>query len=177
MKNVYMVCVMGVLAALSIVLVMFNTMIFTAVPFLKYDLADIPVLITGLILGPVYGLAVLAVASFVQAFFLGGDGWVGLVMHFCASGVLVLASSLIYRKWRSIPSLITGLITGTICMTVLMIPLNYIFTVNFFGIPVETLNKLLIWVILFNLVKASLNSVISGTVFKILDKALPNNFI
>ena len=54
-------------------------------------------------------------------------------------------------------------------MTILMIPMNYIFTVNIYGIPKATMDTLIwIGVIPFNLLKAALNSVIAGVVFRLL---------
>ena len=82
---------MGMLAAIAVVLVMLiHFPIIPAVSFIEYDMADVPVLIGTLLYGPIPGLLILLVASLVQAFILGINGWVGFVMHFVASGAMVL---------------------------------------------------------------------------------------
>ena len=94
------------------------------------------------------------------------SGIIGFLMHFIASSVLVLIPSVIYRKKKTIPSLIIGLALGTLAMTVVMIPLNLLFTGIFLGAGVETVGKMLIPAIIpFNLLKASINSVIAFAVF------------
>ncbi len=160
---------MGMLAAISIVLILLlRVPIFPSAPFLEYDMADVPVLLAAFVLGPIPGLIVLFVASLIQAFLLGGNGIIGLIMHFFASGALVVAASLIYRRFgQTTVSLIIGLIVGSLCMTALMIPLNLIFTPLLFGVGREVVMGLLLPILIpFNLIKAGLNSVIFFLIFK-----------
>lgn len=168
---------MAMLAAISIVLVLLIRIpLFPAAPFLEYDMADVPVLLAAFMLSPVAGLLVLFVVSAIQAFLLGGNGIIGLVMHFFASGVMVVAASLIY-KWgkKSLWSLVAGLILGGLLRTGLMIPFNLVFIPMLFGAPVEMVRGLIVPVLIpFNLIVAGLNSVIFFILFKslryILDK-------
>ncbi len=165
--NLYRMTVCGMMAALSVVLVILvHFPIIPAAPYLEYDAADIPVLITAFAVGPISGMAVLFVVSLVQAFLLGGNGIIGFVMHFAASGFLVLISSLIYRRKKNLSSLIIGLALGSLVMTAAMIPLNIIFTPILFSTPVEAVVKLVIPVLIpFNLIKSVANSVISFAVY------------
>ena len=139
-----------------------------------YDMADVPVLIGAMMFGPLAGIAILVVVSTIQAFLLSPDGWVGLVMHVLASGALVLVSSLFYRRFKTVWSLIVGLVLGSLCMTALMVPLNYIFTVNFYGTPKEALDAL-VWpgIIPFNAIKSFGNSAITLLVYLPVRKFLP----
>ena len=119
---------MAMLAAISIILVIPSIPLFPAAPFLEYDAADVPVLLGAFTLGPAAGLLILLVASTIQAFLLGGNGWIGLLMHFIASGALIIISSLIYNRGKcTLKALILGLIAGAVTMTLVMIPLNFIF--------------------------------------------------
>lgn len=122
--------IMAMLSAISIVLVLLIRIpLIPAAPFLEYDMADVPVLLAAFMISPSAGLLVLFVVSTIQAFLLGGNGVIGLIMHFFASGALVLASSLIYKASnQKRGSLIVGLVAGSLLMTLLMIPLNFIFT-------------------------------------------------
>jgi len=159
---------MGVLAAVSIVLVLLIRIpIFPSAPYLEYDMADIPILLGAFLLGPAAGLEILFVASAIQAFFLGGNGIIGLIMHFCASGALILVAALVYQRGKNTKSMIAGLVLGSLAMTLCMIPLNLIFTVHFFGVPYDVVVAGLIPITIpFNLIKAGLNSILFFLIYK-----------
>ncbi len=158
--------------ALSVVLIMLVQIpLFAAAPWMKYDMADVPVIIASLYLGPVSGLLILAAVSLIQAMYFGGDGIVGFLMHFLASGSLVFLTAFIYRKKQSLGGLICGLFLGAVAMVAMMIPMNFIFTVHFFGVPQEMVKEMMIPVIIpFNAIKAGLNAVISFAVYQTLIK-------
>lgn len=166
-KNILKMVQMAMLIAISLVLMMLIRFpIFPAAAFLQYDMADVPVLIGTMLFGPLSGLLILVIEAFLQAFLLAGDGWVGFLMHVIAQGVFVLIAGLFYRKWNNIRGMAAGLILGSLCATLMMIPLNYIFTVHFYGVPLEALNDLMLpAVIPFNLIKMGGNSLITAVVF------------
>lgn len=118
---------MAMLAAVSVALVMLLR-IPMFLPFLEYDMADIPVLLGAFTMGPAAGLIILLMVSVIQAFLLGGNGWIGLLMHFVATGALLLVASSVYRAGKQHTwSLILGLAAGALTMTAVMIPMNFIF--------------------------------------------------
>jgi len=122
---------------------------------------------------PLPGLAILFVVSFIQAFFLGGNGWVGFVMHMLASGVMVLLASLLYRRKPSLPWLAAGLGCGAAARTLMMIPMNLIFTVHFFGVPHDVVVSLLLpGIIPMNLIISVVNCLLAGLLFKALRPVL-----
>lgn len=168
-EKVLRLCIMAMLTAVSVVLV--TTIHMPLIPsagFLEYDPADIPVLIGGMMLGPIHGIIILLVASAIQAMTVSSaNGIIGFLMHFIASSALVLVVSLIYRKRKTVLSLIIGLIAGSIAMTAVMIPLNIIFIPLLFpAVTTETVIGMLIPAIIpFNLLKAGINSVITFAVF------------
>ena len=166
--NVIRMAQMGMLAALALVLVTVTQFpIIPAAPFLKYDMADVPILLGTLFFGTIPGLAILLVVSLVQAFLLGGDGWIGLVMHFVASGALVVLVGQFTRWHNKFHETIVGMALGTLAMTALMIPLNLVLTSYFQGVPMQAVVEMIIPVIIpFNLIKASANCVITGVVYK-----------
>lgn len=166
---------MAVLVAISLVLIaLLRVPLIPAAAFLVYDMADVPVLIGSMMFGPAAGMLILVVVSTLQMLLFSTDGWVGLVMHLIASGALVMVSSLFYRHFKTVWSLIVGLMLGSLCMTALMVPLNYIFTVNFFGVPKEALDAL-VWpgVIPFNAIKSFGNSAITLLVYLPVKRFLP----
>lgn len=168
---------MSMLAAVAVVLVMLiHFPIIPTVSFIEYDMADVPVLIGALLYGPIPGLCILLIVSLVQAFALGGNGWVGLVMHFVASGAMVVIASAVYRRRPSLPRLAVGLALGALAMTLVMIPMNLIFTVHFFGVPHDVVVALLVpGIIPMNLIKSTANCILAGLLFKALQPFLEKN--
>ena len=167
-KQVIRTAIMAMLTALSIVsLYIIRMPLIPAAPFLEYDAADIPVLIGSMLLGPVSGIVTLLAVCLIQAITVSASsGWIGFVMHFIASSVLVLIASLIYKRKQTTVSLIIGLIIGSLAMTAVMIPLNLIFTGIFLGAGTQTVVQMLIPAIIpFNLLKAGINSAVTFAVF------------
>lgn len=160
--------VMAMLTALSIVsLYIIRMPLIPAAPFLEYDAADIPVLIGSMLLGPVHGMIILLAVCLIQALTVSAaSGWIGFVMHFAASGIFVLVAANIYKKRKSIKSLIAGLAAGSISMVIAMIPLNLVFTGIFLGAGTQAVVQMLIPAILpFNILKAVINSVATFAIF------------
>ena len=126
-----------------------------------------PIYITTFAFGPVAGLIVTIVVSFIQAFVLGGDAVYGFVMHVFATGMFAVAAGAIYHKNKSKKGAIIGLIAGVIIATAVMCLMNYLVTPYYMGAPREAIVAMLIPVIIpFNLLKAGLNAVITFLVYK-----------
>lgn len=158
----------AILSALSVVMIMVvpTIPIFPAVSWMRYDMADVPILVGSLLLGPLPGMIILVITSAIQAFVLGMDGMAGFIMHVIASGTLLLIPSIIYRRKATFKRLVIGLILGTLGMTTIMIGWNLIITPIFLGAPMETVLEMMVpFIIPFNLIKAGLNSMITGVVF------------
>ncbi len=160
---------MAMLAGLSIVLMyLVHFPIIPGAAFLEYDMADVPILIGTFLFGPVSGLVLTALVSVIQGLTVSAaSGWIGIVMHFIATGTFVMVAGLIYRFIRSRKGAATGLLFGSLSMTAIMIPLNLIFTVFFLGVPREAVVAMLLPAIIpFNLIKAGINSVLAFYVYK-----------
>ncbi len=168
-NQVLRLTIMAMLTAVSIV-------ILYAVPkfpfpfapaFLEYDAADVPVLIGAMMLGPVPGLIILFAVCLIQAVAISStSGIIGFFMHFIASSALILIPSIIYRRKKTVTSLIIGLVLGVVGMAIVMIPLNLIFTGIFMGTGVKAVAQMLIPAIIpFNLAKGSINAVATFVIF------------
>lgn len=167
-QNLRKITVMAMLAAVAVVSVYFIKFpLLPSAPFLEYDIADVPVLIGTMLFGPSAGLVILLITSAIQAFTVSSSSHIiGFFMHFCASGALVLASGLMYKKIGGKKGMAAGLAVGSVLMTLVMIPLNLVFTGIFMGTGVEAVVKMLIPAIIpFNLIKACLNSVLTFLLF------------
>jgi riboflavin transporter FmnP len=168
-KSIDRLVKLGMLTALSIILVYaIHFPIFPAASFLEYDMADVPILIGTFLFGPWWGLGLTAVVSILQWLLVSPGGlWVGAVMHFCATGSYVIAAGLIYGKMRSMKGALIGMGVGAVLQTLMMIPMNLIFTVNFFGVPYETVVALLPTAIIpFNAIKSIANSILTFLLYK-----------
>lgn len=120
---------MAMLAAVSAVLVFLCFPLIPAAPFLKYDMADVPVLFAALTMGAGPGLLVLGIASAIQAFVFGHDGPIGFIMHMMASGtwlLVVCGVKALLRKAKG--GLVIALVCGCLAWVLVMVPLNFIFT-------------------------------------------------
>lgn len=159
---------MAVLIAVSVVLVsLVHFPIFPAVPFLEYDPADIPILICGFAFGPAAGVAVAIVACVVQGLTVSASsGLYGILMHAAAALALVLPSSLVYRFRRTREGAILGICFGVTVMVAVMIPANLFITPAFLGCERSFVYDLLPLIILFNLIKAAANGLITFFVYK-----------
>ena len=164
---------MAMLAAISIVLVVLIRIPFPPAPYLVYDPADIPIFIGAFAFGPLSGLILTFVVSFIQAFVLGGDGLIGFFMHFVSTGAFVLLAGYIYKRNKTRKNAVIALICGTILMTVSMMLWNIIVTPVFLGVPREAVIAMLGTIIVpFNLLKAGINSVVTFLTYKSIAKFL-----
>lgn len=160
---------MSTLCALSIVLLMLVRFpIIPGASFLEYEPADVPILIGTFIYGPMAGLLMTAVVSIIQgATVSAASGWVGIAMHFIATGIFVIVAGNIYKKIHNIKGALIALLLGSLAMVLIMIPSNLFFTVKFYGYPYEAVKALLVPAIIpFNAIKALANSIIVLVVYK-----------
>ncbi|NLF79924.1 MAG: ECF transporter S component [Clostridia bacterium] len=120
---------LAMLTAISSILVFVCFPIVPGAPFLKYDMADVPVLLAAFTMGTPAGMIVLLAASAIQAFLFGHDGPIGFLMHVIASGTLVLVAVSLWKALKKRRgSMIIALVCGSLAMALIMIPLNFIFT-------------------------------------------------
>lgn len=163
---------LGLLAALSMLLMLIRFPLF--LPFLEYDMADVPILIGTFLYGPWWGLLLTAAVCVLQGVTVSaGSGLIGILMHFFATGGFVIVAGLIYRWRHTFRGALLALVCGSLTMILLMVPLNLIFTGYFMGTPIEVVKSLL-WpaIIPFNAVKAFGNSLITLLVYKAIGRAL-----
>ena len=165
---------LGVLAAISIVLVaIIHFPIIPAVSFLEYDPADIPILLGTFALGPGAGFILTVVAALIQGLTVSAaSSWYGIVMHIIATGSYVLVAGNIYKHKKTKKGAILALVLGTVTWILIMIPANIFLTPVYLemvvGIPSakEMVIGLLPPIVLFNAIKAVINSVITFFVYK-----------
>lgn len=163
---------MAVLAAVSMLLVFSLHIPFPPLPWLEYDLADVAILIGTFMFGPLGGLLITGVVSFLQGTLISTTGLPGALMHFIATGSFVLVAGNIYKRNRTRKGAAIGLSLGVLTMTVTMAIANIILTPIIYGAPREFIIDNIGWIVLFNFTKAGLNAIITFVVYKPISKVL-----
>lgn len=164
---------MGILTAMSVIFVaLIHFPIFPAVSFLEYDPADIPILICGFAFGPWGGLAVTLVACVIQGLTVSAQsGIYGIIMHLLSTGVYVTVSSLLYSRRKTRRMAAVSLAAGSAAMTLCMFGANLLVTPYFMmgavnADTVAAVMSLMPLILLFNLIKACGNGLITFFVYK-----------
>ncbi len=167
-KKTSRIAKLGVLAAISIVLVsLIHVPLIPVVSFLEYDPADVPILLGTFAMGPAAGLILTVLASVIQGLTVSAaSSWYGIVMHILATGTFVAVAGTIYGKKKTKRRAILALLLGSLSMALMMIPANLFLTPLYMGAPRSAVVALLPWIILFNVAKAGLNSVITFLLYK-----------
>lgn len=169
---------MAMLCALSIIfMLLIRFPLIPSAPFLEYEPADMPILIGAFLYGPLSGLVITVVVSIIQAITVSAaSGWIGLVMHIISTGTFVVIAGLIYKKFHTFLGAIIAAVCGCLCMTLIAIPLNLIFTVKFLGVPYDVVKGMIPTAIIpFNIIKSGINSIIGLIVYKTITHISPIN--
>ena len=164
----FKIAYVGILSAISIVFaLLIRFPIFPSAPFLEYDAADVPILICTFMYGPWTGLLMTGIVCVLQGVTVSASsGIIGIAMHFFATGSYVITAGLIYRRFHTLRGALIALLSGIVVWTVVMIPLNLIFT-PLYGTPIEAVISMILPVIVpFNLIKASINSAATFLLYK-----------
>lgn len=167
--------VMAMLTGLSVVLVwLIHFPIFPAVAFLEYDPADIAILVGTFTLGPWAGLGMTVVASVIQGVTVSAQsGIYGIIMHFIATGAMVLTAGLIYKYKRTFKGAVMALILGVLVTGGVMVVANILITPHFMGAPRQlVLDLMLPGILPFNLLKMGINSAVTLVIYKPLSKLI-----
>ena len=168
----------GVMSAVSVVLMfIIRFPLFSAVPFLEYTPAGVPILFGTLMFGTIEGLFIALIVSIVQGVTVSSaSGPIGILMQFLAMSSFVLTTSLIYKAKRTTMGALISLVAGSIIVTIAMIGLNLVFTPLFLyattGMTMEVA-RAMVWqlmpmIIAFNAVKSIINSAITFVIFRTL---------
>ncbi|MCL2847739.1 MAG: tRNA (adenosine(37)-N6)-threonylcarbamoyltransferase complex ATPase subunit type 1 TsaE [Firmicutes bacterium] len=127
---------LGVFSALASLLYIFWSFSIPGIfpGFLSMNLSDIPVLISGFMLGPIAGIIVVVFRMIIKlSFGLSSTGGVGELSDLILGIALVLPAALIYKKWRTHDGAVAGLIVGSLASTGLAVLSNWLIIVPLFA--------------------------------------------
>ena len=141
--------------------------------FLTYEMRDAIICLSSIILGAPYGIIIALLVSGIEAFTISTTGFWGFVMSFIASSVFSFTCSFIYNKLRSFNGAIIAVYSAALALTLVMIPLNLLFTPIYTGMPVSAVADMIVPTLLpFNLAKALINGAIVLMLYKPIITAL-----
>ena len=134
----------GMLAAIAVVLMLFESPLPFAPSFYEIDFSEVPVMIGTFAMGPLAGAAIELVKILLN-FFINGTttAGVGEVANFLIGCALVVPAGIIYRRKRTRKGAIIGMAAGTVFMTLLGCVLNaYVLLPTYaaaFQLPIDSL--------------------------------------
>ena len=164
----------GMLCAIAFIAKLISNVIPIAVAgFLEFDLKDIIVVIAGFICGPVSAVIVSVIVSVIEMLTISSTGPIGLIMNILSTCSFACVASVLYKKNRSMKGAILSLVTGIVCMTIVMVLWNYLITPLYMGVEREVVAGMLMSVFLpFNLVKGGMNATLTLLLYKPIVTAL-----
>ncbi len=159
---------MGMLVAISVVLAYFvHFPIIPGLSFLEYDPADISIFIGTFAFGPLGGIALTVVTALIQGVTVSaGSGAYGIIMHIIATGTFVLVAGNIYRTHKTKKGAMISLAAGIVSWVVIMFFANLVITPLFMGVTRDVVMGMMPLILLFNLIKSGINSVITFLLYK-----------
>lgn len=178
LKSVYMLCIIGMLSAVSFVLFLFEFPVIPSLGHLKLDFSDVPAMISGVLFGPVSAIAVELIKNLIELIVkgMGTQMGYGNLMNFLVGCAYVVPFCAIYRKIKnreSMKGLLLSCVAGTVTILAVGFLANYLiaplFFKHFLGI---TLDNAGIWAAVWgatavNGIKGVMLSVISYPLIKV----------
>lgn len=186
------ITMVGVFAAVSGVLMLFEIPLPFAPPFYKLDISEVPVLILAFAYGPVAGVLCEFLKIIIKLVLKGtSSAFVGELANFLVGCSMVLPASVIYLFRKTRNQAILACIAGTLCMTIFGSLFNAFYLLpkfaQIYGMPLENIIamgtavnpaidsvKLLVLccVVPLNLLKGTLDSVITILLYKRLSSVI-----
>ena len=165
----------GVLSALSYMIMFLEFPLPFFPPYLKIDLSDIPAIVGAFAFGPIAGVVIELVKNVLHLITKTETGGVGELANFLTGASFVLASSMIYFESKNKKSAVLGLAVGTVVMTAVMALANYYILLPFYLGTAPSPDTLgLIWstTVPFNMIKGIIISFITILIYKRLSPIL-----
>ena len=165
---------LAMLAAVAYLLVfLIRIPVVPLLPFLKYEPKDVAVTIGGFLFGPLSSFLISLVVSLVEMVTISDTGPIGGLMNLLSTCSFACTAALIYKRRRSLSGAILGLASASVVMVAVMLLWNWLITPMYMEVSRQAIEALLLPGFLpFNLLKASLNSVLTMVLYKPLATAL-----
>ena len=144
------------------------------VSFLTFDAKDAVMAIAAMIFGPIWGVVMALLVSFLEFMTISGTGVYGLIMNFASSAAFCAISAGVYNYTRTMTGAVMALVTAVLGTTALMMLLNVLVTPYYMtGGSVEAVVAILPTLLLpFNLTKTVMNAALVLVLYKPVSVAL-----
>ena len=162
----------SVLASMATLLQLLEIPIIPTFSFLKIDFSDIPVLVGFFIYGPMSGILVALIRSFLHSIYTGlmPPNIVGDIASFLASNIFCLPIFYFFKHNKFKYNRIFGMVISTLSLTIFMSIVNYFILtplyLKIYGVTTQQLlgvtmtRYIAIGIIPFNLIKGSIISTV-----------------
>ena len=158
---------LGMLTAVSYVVMLLSKMLPQISGFLQLDLKDTVIAIGGFVFGPLAAAVISIVVAVVEMFTYSDTGPIGCIMNALATVSFCCTASYVYKKRHTKGGAIAGLTLGVVVLTVVMILWNFLITPIYMKIPRDVVVGMLPTVFLpFNVVKGGLNMALILMLYK-----------
>ncbi len=156
---------MALMCAIGVLLSFIEFPLLPGVAWLKYDASAMPAMVCGFAFGPGAGLAVGIVGAVIHGILLADFS--GAIMTILVVTGFVVPAAIVYHRLHTFKGAILGLVLGVIASTVMAILGNLVITPLYLGVPLEAVISMIIPILTpFNLLKATLNAVLTIIVYK-----------
>lgn len=143
------------------------------VSFLTFDIKGSVMAVGALLLGPMWGIMIAAVVSFLEFLTVSSTGVYGLIMNFLANAVFAFVVSFVYKYRKTLSGAVIGLVLSVASVTVVMLLANLIITPYYTGMPAKAIVEMIVPLLLpFNLIKYAINAAVVLLVYKPFSRAL-----
>lgn len=139
--------------------------IFTAAPFLKLNISDVPIMIASFCYGPAVGAIIVVIKALTKIFMFGGSG-VGELADLIVSLFYILPASIIYCFHKNKKGAIIGMGIGTVVSTIAACLTNYFILLPMYHWKLSYTHTILAGVLPFNILKNIIVSVIVFIIYK-----------
>ena len=155
---------MALLCALCVLISFIEFPIIPGVTFLKLDVSIMVAMVAGFAFGAGPGIVVGVAAAIIHGLIMGDP--VGALMNIIVTIAMVWPSAAVYQRHRTFSGAVAGLILASVITIVAAIVSNLIIDPTLYGYPFDAVVALIPALLVFNLIKAAANSVLTVLVYK-----------
>lgn len=156
---------MALMCAIGVLLSFIEFPLLPGAAWLKFDASNMPAMVAGFAYGPGAGVAVGILTAVIHGLLMAD--FTGALMNVLTVTCFVLPAAIIYRRKRTYPAAIVGLVLSVIAATLAAIVGNLIVTPTWLGVPFDAVVAMVLPILTpFNLLKGLINAVLTLVIYK-----------
>jgi riboflavin transporter FmnP len=141
--------------------------------FLTFDVKDSITTIASMLLGPVYGVSIAFIVSFLEFISISDTGVYGLIFNFISSATFAGTAGIIYKYKKNMFGALIGLSSASVLTTSIMLLANLLLTPYYMGVTVSEVVAMIPKMLLpFNLLKTTINTSLVLVFYKSVSRAM-----